>query len=144
MLFRAQSTFSQVSITSVNDDVYQAMDPVGDMQNNSIRKNIYDLWTTENIDGVIVVGDVPLPLYQSFGLSDDILLYYPVTLSYEDLDGTFYNDYSVGADDLRVTGAGNDPYLGTWEPESTINRPDIWVSIIRPRKLQYLTGPVVY
>jgi hypothetical protein len=34
----AQSTFSKVSITSVKYAACQAMDPVGNMQNNSIRK----------------------------------------------------------------------------------------------------------
>ncbi|MBN2440824.1 MAG: carboxypeptidase regulatory-like domain-containing protein [Spirochaetales bacterium] len=140
----AQSTFTQVTITSVNHDLYQSMDPVGDMQNNSIRKIIYDLWVNEHIDGVILVGDVPLTMYQSFGLTDDIPLYYPVTLPYEDLDGTFYNDYSVGADGLRAAGGGNDHYLDSWEPVSTTNRPDIWVSIIRPRELTYSVGPVIY
>ena len=136
----AQQCFPEVLISNIQHDVYQGIDPVGDMQSVNIRKIIYDLWQSENIVGVILVGDVPLPVFQSFEIPWDNPIYYPVALAYEDLDGSFYNDNSVGPDGLRVDGPGDDLFIDTWEPVSENNRPDIWVSVIRPRELLYNTG----
>jgi hypothetical protein len=145
-----ESNFPNVDVLTPYYDDYWSMDPVTGIRAaiQAIRNSYSDLV------GVILIGEIPLVMYQSFNWNtdnvndpnNDAAIYYPVSLLYEDLYGHFDDDWTLDANGKKTP--GSDGFIDSWEHDTTTTTDiiDIWVSIIRPTEELYTleSTPAVY
>ena len=83
----------------------------------ALRNSIKTLWQTQNISGALLVGYLPIPMWEIIHSQNNVEKC-PIPIFYEDLDGSFidtdYNSYY----DRHYWGANDGP--------------EIWVSFIMP------------
>jgi hypothetical protein len=85
-------------------------------QPETLRSFLLDLYTTDNIEGALLIGDLPVPWFE---IADDFNTYgyaqFPIDLFYMDLNGTWL--------DTMNTGNGKyDGHVGDVNPEIYIGR----------------------
>jgi hypothetical protein len=84
---------------------------------HSLRNHLKDLWQTQNISGAILIGYLPIPMWEYIH-DDSKIETCPIPIFYEDLDGDFADIDSNGYYDRHYWGENDGP--------------EIWVSFIMP------------